>query len=100
LPYLKTCLNDELTVCLLADKGEQRDVPGIFNCFGNDSLMFCAGTRLTSRSDLAGFINVPFEQFDVLVINIQIFAGAKLAYFRSSEVSISLVIGHVKLLFA
>jgi hypothetical protein len=69
----------------LRGEGDQRHVSRAFDGFRNHTLMFGARTRLASRTDLALFGNVAFEQIDLFVIERFGFIRAELAYSRPAR---------------
>jgi len=78
LPYESTCLFNRKNAELLVDEGKQRNVPGIFNRFSESPLMLGAGTRLTSRTDFPGFVDIALEKFCIFVIYLSFYVRAKL----------------------
>lgn len=85
---------------LVAGEGQQSDVPGIFNGFGDGALMLGAGAGLASGPNFAGIVNIATKKIGVLIVDHQIFIGAKLANFRTRVKMISSIsiITHFELL--
>ena len=60
----------------------------VLDGLGDGALMFGAGTRLAARPNFAGIVNIATKKIGVFVVDHQIFIGAKLANFRTREITI------------
>ena len=78
-----TCAHAPMRVRCLVDaavgKGQERDMPRLFNCRRNDALMFGAGAGLAAGAQTAFFGHVFAEKVDLFVVDGQGFVGAELA---------------------
>jgi hypothetical protein len=66
---------------LIANEGQQGNMPGILDCFCHCTLVLCTCSSLTAGSDFACLINVALKKFSVFIINFNAFIRTKLADF-------------------
>ena len=66
-------------------KGQKGNCTSAFNCMRQGALMFCTGSRYSSRDDFAAFSDKISKRFGVFIIYGQTCIGTETTYFTSMK---------------